>query len=412
MKKLIILTIFSLIQLPLFAQKLIEKYKTGTVKLVADKEYAQSNDWNKIFRSYYDTLYNTPMAHRKSIVMLPDGSILVNHAYRNYHTKFSPKGVFQEEMQIEKGKQKAIKGVINGNTLFTGLDNMGNMTCSDLEGHFKKSLLLDYMAKNIIALPNRKFAVVGWAIHTTQFRTFIAIVDYDTNKQKIIWDKYDDQVLKPCSFQYKIKSTNGSVNIFSIPFQNDVKIGLAPLITTMDNKLIVAFPNTGKINTYNLDGKLLSTQQVTWERETLSVAEQKKAQEDAIHYFKKFAAKSNNIIKIDKSELNRVLNKMEEDIKYIRTALKKPYFTNIIKDSDGNVLIFEIPKKKGQNLFHVWIYNKNGEMSTQCSFVCEDYNLEINKDKLIFKDGYLYGLQTLKNAKGNPLRLVRFKLEN
>ncbi len=108
---------------------------------------------------------------------------------------------------------------------------------------------------------------------------------------------------------------------------------------------------------------------------------------------------------------NKMIAEMEQDLENIDTPIGKPFFANIIKDSDGNILFFEIPKEKNKNVFHVWVYNQAGQFATECSFECKDYNLIINNQKMVFKDGYIYALQTLKNAKGNPLRLVRFSLQ-
>ena len=71
------------------------------------------------------------MGNRKSLIIMPDGSVIVNHRYRNYYTKFSPSGKFEKEFGIlnSKGvqfkKTDAIEGIINNNTFYTGLDNMG-----------------------------------------------------------------------------------------------------------------------------------------------------------------------------------------------------------------------------------------------------------------------------------------------
>lgn len=56
MKKYIIILAITIIHTSLFSQDLISKYKTGTIKLVPDIEYAQGNDWSTVFRSYYDTI--------------------------------------------------------------------------------------------------------------------------------------------------------------------------------------------------------------------------------------------------------------------------------------------------------------------------------------------------------------------
>jgi hypothetical protein len=101
---------------------------------------------------------------------------------------------------------------------------------------------------------------------------------------------------------------------------------------------------------------------------------------------------------------------MEDDLKNIKTPITRPSFSTIIKDSDGNVLFFEIPEEKGANVFHVWIYNGGGKFDAKCTFTCDDYDLNISPSKMVFRDGYIYGLQNLKKAEGVLLRLVRFKL--
>ena len=101
---------------------------------------------------------------------------------------------------------------------------------------------------------------------------------------------------------------------------------------------------------------------------------------------------------------------MEADLTKVTDPIPIPFFSTIIKDSDGNLLIFEFPKEANANQFHVWIYKDNGTFVCQSSFVCDDYELEINPSKMVFHNGYIYGLQRLKNATGVPLRLVRFKI--
>jgi len=420
MKKYLIILAITIIQSPLFSQNLLSKYKTGTVKLVPDKEYARGNDWNTIFRSYYDTLYHKPMGLRKSLILLPDGSVVVNHAYRDYHTKFSPTGKYEKEFTIERGGHKPVMGVINGNTLFTGLDNMGKMTCSDFNGKYKKTRTLNYMAKDIIALDNGKFAVVGWVIWGEKFRTFVSIVDYETNKQKVIWEHFDDREFSSSGkklnnhqlFNYSINLKNGGmIAITTMPYSKATGKGIPPQITTVKNKLIVAIPNTGEILVYDLEGNLKSKSVIDWPNSTISVDEQKAIQQKAIDHFKAYIEKGDKGVQNNIDAFKEMISEMEEDLKKIKTPIAKPSFSDIIKDSDGNVLFFEIPEEKNANIFHVWVYNQVSQFATKCTFTCDDYDLNISSGKMVFKDGYIYGLQTLKEAKGNPLRLVRFKLE-
>ncbi len=418
-KYLIIITTMSILQVTLYSQDLLSKYKTGTVKLVPDNQYAQGNDWGNIFRSYYDTLYNKPMGMRKSLVLLPDGSVIVNHAYRNYHTKFSPTGKYEKEFTVEKAKHKAIMGVINGNTLFTGLDNMGKMTCSDLDGNYKKTLTLDYMTRSIIALNNGKFAVVGWVIWSEKFRTFVSIVDYNTNKEKVIWEHFDDRSVsssgktlrnrQPFNYSIKLKE-GGMISCTTMPYSRMTGKGIPPQIATVNNELIVAIPNTGEVIVFDLDGNQKTKSKIDWPNSFISIEEQKTIQQKAIDRYKKYIEQGDERVQKNLDAYNQMISDMEEDLRNINSPLTKPSFSTIIKDSDGNVLFFEIPEEENANIFHVWIYNQGGRFVTQCTFVCDEYDLNISSSKMVFHNGYIYGLQLLKETKGNPLRLVRFKL--
>ncbi len=425
MKKLIIIFTVALFNLSGSAQQLTNIYKKGTVKLIPDKEYASNNDWNKIFQTYYDTLYGKPMGNRKSLKLMPDGSVVVNHTYRNFYTKFSPDGKFEKEFGIlsSKGvrlkKIKSIEGVINNNAFFTDLDNMGNMICFNFDGHYIKTLKLDYKSKQIIPLPNGKIAVAGWAIWSDRFRKFVAIVDYETNKQQIIWDHFTPS----CGKNSKSKLFNysyffekgGGFSVNTMPYTKSTGACSTPKIAFAKNHIIIARPSTGEILAYDLNGNFKSKDKIEWGKNSMSVEEQKEIQRKAIKKYKNInfsklpeVEPSNEL----KQAYKKIVAEMEADLEKITEPIPIPYFSNMIKDSDDNLLFFEFPKEEGSNKFNVWIYENTGKFLCQSSFVCDEYDLKINPSKMVFHNGYIYGLQLLKEAKGVPLRLVRFKLTN
>jgi len=407
----------------LFAQSLIDIYKMGTIKLVPDQAYAQGNNWEKVFLNYYDTIYNRSMGERKSIVMTPDGSVIVNHEYRNFYSRFDPSGKFIEEFGIinSSGRQlnntKPIRGVLN-NTFFTGLDNMGNMICCDFSGKYIKTLKLNYMTRDMIPLSNNKFAVVGWVVWATKFRDFVAIVDYDTNEEKIIWDYFtdwnderNDEHSAMFHYSYRFEK-GGSISYTTMPFLKYTGLNSPPQIAFVKNQLVITLPVTGEILTYTIDGKLVSQEKINWAANEISVEEQKEIQKNAIEKFENnFMVGGTRISEEDvKKAKEIILQHMREDLNRITTPIQKPCFASIIKDSDDNLLFFEIPEETGANKFNVWVYNNGGNFIGQCSFECDDYNLSITPSKMVFHNGYIYSLQTIKETTGNPLRLVRFKL--
>ncbi len=400
-------------------QSLVDIYIKGIIKLVPDTEYAKNNDWNEIFKTYYDTIYNKPMGERKSIIMMPNGSLIVNHAYRNFYSKFDANGNFVEEFGITNSSGKRFKkannivGVINNN-FYTGLDNMGIMQCMDFDGHYKKKLILDYMTRDMIPVSDHEIAVVGWVIWKTKFRDFVAIVDYNTNEQKVIWENFTDRCENNnhCdlfNYSYMFKK-GGSISINTMPFTKNIGMTIPPKIACVNNQIIIAIPTTGEILTYSIEGKLLNKDKITWATNYVSVEEQKEIQQKAIEKYKNAGVAT--WVSEEESEKMKetVISLMKDDLSKIKDPIPIPVFSHIIKDSDDNLLFFEIPKEDGMNKFNVWIYENDGKFVCQSSFQCDDYELNINPSKMVFHDGYIYALQKLKNTNENPLRLVRFKI--
>ncbi len=409
------------------AQKLLDIYKNGPVKLIPDTEFGKTNDWNNVFKTYNDTMHKKHVGKRKSLIILDDGSFIVNHYYRNFFTKFNPDGKFEKEFSIvnskgEKMKTPDISGILNNEIFYTGLTNMGKMTCFDLEGNYLKTLTLNYMAKQIIPLPNKKLAVVGWVIWSDRFRDFVSILDYETNEENIIWDHFtkrpkNDSKDQMFVYSYNLKN-GGLIRFRTMPHTGYLGFRPAPIISLLKDKLLIAIPPNGEILEYKLDGSYITKKKVNWEPGSITPAEQIEIQEKTIKKYKKQVKSMES--QTDKTEriieyleyYKVIIKKMEEDLTKISEQIPIPYFSTVIKDSDGNLIFFEYPKEEGANKFNVFTYNAEGKFVCQSSFICDDYNLVINPDKLVFFNGYLYGLQELKEAEGVPMRLVRFKLEN
>lgn len=421
--KQFIFIIFVITSLNVSAQSLVNIYTKGNVKLVPDREYGKDNDWDKIFDSYNDSIGKTWVGNRMSITMIPDGSIVISHPYKNYYSKFDLNGKFIKRFEVIGNSGKpikkipAIQGVIN-NEFFTSADNTGKVFCFDLNGNYRKTLTLNYGVISIIPLKNNKLGVTGFAVGSRKVRDFVAIVDYETNVQKIIWSRYSEGV--SLVEDRRVKNTNPA-------YKSEIKkyplLGISnyynriqaktPILHFLDDHLVVTFPFTGEIEIFDLSGKLLSKQNTNWEKQFISINEQKTRLQKVIdEYREKPLIENPEVTKEQAQEarnervnnLNHVLNKIEKPIEL-------PAVSNILKDSDNNLLFFEIPKESGKNKFNVWVYSEEKSFVCQSTFECDEYDLVISPSKMIFYNGYIYALQTLKNVSGNPVRLVRFKLK-
>jgi len=426
-KHLIILLCIALTAaLPVSAQKLVELYKKGTIRLVPDKTFAQGNDWNTVFHSYQDSLGGRNVGARKSLILLPDGSVIVNNTYRNFYTKFNAQGKFVKEFNLKSTKGKVFKktepalGVINGNTIYYGIDNPGNMYLTDFNGNWVKTLKMKYNSGQIVALPNNKLVMVGTSYNEDVTRHFVSIVNPADNKEQIIWEHHTagskamfgntDKDERPL-FQYGYLFKTGGGISYTVDFNGTMNRYMTPFIANSGNKILLAFPDNGDLWEYDLNGTLLAKKRLGWTREAVSIEEQKKTLLEEIEKVKMMTMVVPRITKEELEEARqKYLKEMEEDLGRISKTLPRPCLSTVIKDSEGNLLYFEYPKEKDANLFHVWVYSNGGGFVCESKFVCEDYDLIINPSRMVFRNGYLYSLQNAKGAKGVPMRLVRFKL--
>ena len=274
------------------------------------------------------------------------------------------------------------------------------------------------MTKGMIPMAGNKIAVVGWAIWKDRYRDFVAIVDYQTNEQKIIWEQFTKSSKAGAHdrlFNYEYRLENYQVSITTMPYSKDIGVSSPPQIAFVNNRLIVALPHSGEILTYDVNGKLVSKESIEWGKNFISVEEQKEIQKKAIENYSNQKNRMETTLGSSAKNVKAIetlLKQMEADLDKITTPIPIPVFSNMIKDSDGNLLFFEMPEKEGANKFNVWIYQNGGKFVCQSSFECDDYDLSISPSKMVFHKGYIYALQTLKKSDGNPLRLVRFKIGN
>jgi len=425
MKKLLVILIFVLVVVSAYSQNLLDIYKSGKVTLVPDTEYAKDVDWDRALESWTDTMVGRWVGDRKSLLVAPDGSAIVSHHFRDFYTVFSPRGDFENELQVKNEQGRTFRslphmhGVLDGNIYYSGLDNMGIMLCFDKDGNLKKTLHLDYMARQIIPLPGRKLALVGWVLWSDKVREFVAIVDYETNEENIIWDHFNTRGFGPSThrnmfnYSYKFKE-GGMISATTMPFVKALGMSHPPIIANVGDKLIVTIPETGEIRIYDLDGKLLSKQTIDWAKNYVSVEEQKEIQRKAIERYRNI--REPRFFEWASAQENRAardyfVQEMEKDLNAINKPIPMPVFSTLIQDSDDNLLFFEFPKEEGANKFNVWVYQDGGQFVAQSSFYVEGYDLEIKNSKMAFHDGYLYALVKKKGAEGVPLRVVRFELK-
>ena len=372
------------------------------ITLIADETYGKGNDWDIIFDTYYDTLNGRPNGLRKQLVVFDDGKAMVSHATRNRYSLFDSNGKFLKNITLyfaDKSKKprnlQPVEGKL-GDLYFTQANNMGDIYLFDDKGLIVKELKIKYQALEMLALDDHHIAIIGGTSLNNKWRHFVSILNTKTSKEKILCDAFEDMT--------SIKSKG--YYIYSESRINDMKGHWQ--IAKINGKLIVSNPMDGLVRTYDFNGNKISEKLLDWEPQILSVEKQIALQNDRIQDLK------NELLQITDERIrpkyNELISYYEKGIQHIKEPINMGWFTMAIRGNDDNLLFFGDAEEAGKNTFHIYSVAKGQSFSTG-SFQCEDYDLAITKKRFVCHNGFYYGVQVLKDCKGMPLRLVRFKVE-
>ncbi len=392
------------------AQELFNIYKKGVVNLEAVADYGSKNNWQTLFSDFNVIQYGSETGKHKKIVVAPDGSVFMSHKSRHEIWKFDKNGNFLKKFgkKGNAGDQfpslPDVEGILDGKYLFTS-DNQGRIKFFDLEGRFIKMLRLNYMPMQIVPLKNQKIAAVGF----TDGKTLVTIKDFNTGKESILMSKKDDTQ----KGQIQIKLPDGYIMGFSMPYSHSSNWRYQ-IATSKSGNLIIGYPEDGKIAEYSTDGKKLG--------EFILNITPLKITEDDINKFYESAKKQTSALE---TQFRKNKNYSNEDIDNImdqyKSVLEKfknkeeypshlPYFSKILVDSDGNVILFEFTKEENTNSFKAYAYDNKGVYISSSSFNSAQFELNFTPKTFTINNGFVYALATKNNCSGVNLRLVKFKM--
>jgi hypothetical protein len=420
------------------AQKLIDIYKNGPVKLVADKTYGAKNNWESLFNLYYDTITkNVGSESNKRIVVTPDGSVFMSHRNRHEIWKFGPDGNFVKKFGVKGGKADQfpympyIQPVVDNKYVFTS-DVQGRLKFFDLDGNYYKSINLDYMTGSFQPIGNGIVLMEGDVLWKTKWRRMIQKLDIYTGGTTIIHEYFSDRGISLT--EDNIDSLINAKKVHSnFRIAGDyISTNHSNFTLLPDGQFIKANRSTGEFALYNSSGKELLKSKMEidpvkiteadvqqnyegMKRALIATIEASKVILDPTSPMRKHnpdwsPVHVQRMMEINQKWLDNV--DIYKDIKNYYPYF--PYFSNIISDDEGNLLVFEYTNtgQKADNIFNVIAYDNNGKKLARTSFICDDYNLYFSDAKFVFSKGYVYSVAKMKNTTGMPLRLVKFKITN
>lgn len=396
------------------SQTLNTLYKKGQIRLEESSEYATANDWQKLFSDSDKVEFGINTGSSKEIVVAPDGSVYMCHKtlYEiwkfdkngNYIKKFGSKGCKSGQFPFHF----SIYGLLDGKYLCT-YDNQGRIMFFDTDGNFVKKMQIDYMPLDMVALKGSKIAILGF-VPGKNNKEIVSIKDFSTGLEKIIWSKIEVDTDKNA---ITVNLPGKGMMILSPPYTHS-SLTTPRLASSKTGNLLLGMPDDGTIIEYTPEGTKVKTLTLKIQPLTITDAD---INENYALFVKKsdeFAAKVNKDEKMSPAEKQATIKQFKDQLWKMkdRSIYPKhlPYFSSMIIDSDGNILVFEFTKEAETNKFKAYAYDNSGTEIGTSSFLSTDFELSFIPSKIAFSKGYIYAIATKKNGGKVPLRLVKFKL--
>ncbi len=405
-----------------YSQKLSDFYKKESVQLQPVTEFAQNANWAELFNDYKTIAHGQSVALSKKIVVANDGSIFMSHRNKYEIWKFDKNGNFVKKIGSRGSKPgqfvyvPAVEGIMDNKYLVTS-DYDGRINFFDFDGNYIKTVKLDYMPLAIKPLKGGKFAVLSSTLlKSKQVRNFLRIIDFNTGADKEIWQGFES-INDNIVVLIKFPNDKGMMSC-SVPFAHPMATRFQ-LGTSKSGNLIVASPKTGEVKEYSSEGQLITTFK-------LNITPLKITDEDIQ---KQYAQALKNEQEFEKERVYTAKNKWTEaerkeivnsykqqvenykDRKYYPEHL--PYFSSLVIDSDGNLLVFEYTKEedKTNNKFQAYSYDMKGNYLGTSSFKSDAFDLSFTNSSIQFYNGYIYTIANKAGAKNPPPQIAKLKLQ-
>jgi hypothetical protein len=428
----LVLSLGLLIENLLFTQKLSDLYKKEIINLEPVADFGSKNNWDTLFRDYKAFNYGKPIGQMKKIVIAPDGSLFMSHKTRHEIWKFDKNGNFVLKFGKQGGKPgqfvylPTVEGIFEGKYIYTN-DVQGRMNFFDFNGKFIKMLKLDYVPLETVPLRDGKIAILGFVVGKNNVH-IVRLKDFLTGTEKQIWTESENMNEnteikvkytkdKPSDNKITISYPDGGMMSCSLPYTH-ASLTWPRLAVLKNGNLILASPKTGKIIEYSPIGQLVHAFQLNIEPLKVTEEDIQKSYENAIkgadEFEKRFKVSARGKKMTEQEQASLIKSYREQLVKFKDRDLypkQLPYFSSMIIDSDGNILVFEFTKYDDQlnNRFRAYSYDMKGNFLGTSSFKNEALDLTFNSQNFQFFNGFVYTVAKAKVGEKVPLRIVKLK---
>jgi len=315
-----------------------------------------------------------------------------------------------------------VEGILDGKYLYTTASD-GRKHLFDLNGNWVKTIKLKYMPMRTMPVNGGKIAIIGHVPCGNGSKQIVSLLNYSDEKEKIIsstfelYSSSDEKSIKIDPYFYKDKDGKeqhiGQWISCSLPFSHPSYYRVRFATNSFGN-LVAAYPATGEIVIFNNTGKKLRQFKADLKPEVITKEDREEYYQNAVKSLKKQEEDVAKMIK-DKEYWDSYVAQYKVQLEKFRDPANYPtnlpYFSEMMVDSENNILLLRFTREEGSNKFDVYTYNSIGLKIATTSFKADDYDLKINPAVFKFHNGSIYSVLKLKNAIGNPLRLVKFNLK-
>ena len=378
-----LLVIFSLLLHGALYPQLDTLYKSGTIKLEADKTFGSQINWEAMF---YDMF--------KSIALGPDGSIFISNDRQHTIFKFSSSG----KLIAKFGREGQGPGdlyfpqeisVLDDKYLVVGEYALNRrVSLFDLEGKFKQILKTPRNCFSPMALKDNRIVYLSHLFKKDEFKEVnVWIIDVVTGKEILV-----------TSAEISLRNLIRAKNNYTMDFENH--LGELIIARTGAGNLLVGISNTPDIDIYSPQGKRLRSFRLNIKPDPVTSRYIKEFKQDYIDRVSEIKAARPYLETIKKASFEKGFDR------YL------PYYRNIIVDSEGNILVFNWLDCVTHCQKKFQVYSPEGKFRNEV-FLDEgafEVDIDYSWQRIVLSNRGIFAFVQLKDSSDVSPRLIKVKV--
>jgi hypothetical protein len=389
MKKLInIIFILFLFPAMVSGQELIELYKKGKITLTPDPEFSlhlKATPIENEIKKFNDWLNSKAFGlERKNFIkdfaIDQEGDLYLLGSYsQGVVFKFDKHGNYISMLEYGENPNRMYAWGHSIDILdneYIVVTTNGPILIFNTAGTLYRTIRLDYMVRDCIALRDNKIAVIGEELldGSGKWKQHVSIIDIKTEKEVKVINFFEEKKNMFISVQNDKRR---------MTMRNPFRDFNTCIDRTEAGDLIVGYPEDSEIHIFSPDGDKIGLIKLDYPAIPITQTEK----DD--HYNVLIAFNSERKIEINADEL-----KVIKSNDYFPEHW--PYYYDIKVDTDDNILVFKYTKDKDQTFRVYRVYSKEGNFICETTIDSADYRGP-NIGRMKFFKGDLYGLLSQKN---------------